>query len=149
MKNIVYSFGLVCCFSACQNTSNSNLSSSYLLDSISQLHLSIKSAAIHSKKLKDSLGYWKVYSKPQVELTEKGIENPAMFITNNLLSNQSIIPFKGVLGGNMMIQRVSLLGDHWAIASFEDGHIGGYMLLSFSVKDTTVKWKLLDVNLND
>jgi hypothetical protein len=65
------------------------------------------------------------------------------------MQHTNLIPMKAVLGGNMQFSRVSLLGKSWAIADFNDGHVGGEMLLNYSVKDTSIEWRVLKWESND
>jgi hypothetical protein len=57
-----------------------------------------------------------------------------------------MIPFKGVLGGKMAFlkEKIFIISDRWVLAYFEDGHINGNMLLSYSVKNGNISWKVID-----
>lgn len=73
--------------------------------------------------------------------------NPRETILEDLLSQRDLLPWEGVLGGTMKIQDprdVWFLGPSWCMAYVEDGHIGGYMLLSYEMGKPKVSWKLLD-----
>lgn len=58
-----------------------------------------------------------------------------------------IIPVDGVLGGTMGFHardEIHVLGDRWVFAPFEDGHIGGHMLLEYSVdRSGKIHWTVL------
>jgi hypothetical protein len=41
-------------------------------------------------------------------------------------------------------ERVFVISDKWVIAYFDDGHIEGNMLLSYSVKNGNISWKVID-----
>ena len=60
--------------------------------------------------------------------------------------DNSLIPYEGVLGGTMGFWRDDflILNDRWAYAYFEDGHIGGYLLLEYTVVDDQVSWKVIN-----
>ncbi|MCX2739999.1 hypothetical protein [Pontibacter anaerobius] len=78
-------------------------------------------------------------------LKRKGLQNPETELMNDLSRKQSeLIPTKGVLGGTMAIRDSRILNDRYALAYYEDGHIGGYMLLKYEVKDGKISWTVLD-----
>ena len=66
----------------------------------------------------------------------------------DLLSRKDLLPWEGVVGGTMRIPGKSdiwFLGPSWCMAYIEDGHIGGYMLLSYEITGPgRIRWKLLD-----
>lgn len=97
-----------------------------------------------------STSYW-TESNPQfITLKRRGVHDASTYIANDLTKRSDLIPFKPVLGGTMMFSRVLLLGANWAVASFEDGHIGGYLLLRYQVQsDNTIRWQVLDKHLSD
>lgn len=78
-------------------------------------------------------------------LQKSGLTNPEADLRNDLLNKQDILLPKGALGGNMTIRDVKILSNRYALAYFEDGHSGGYMLLRFSVEQNNrIAWKVLD-----
>ncbi len=56
---------------------------------------------------------------------------------------------EGVLGGTLDFysrEEIRVLNDRWVLAWFEDGHIGGELLLKYKIDgDRNVYWTLLDV----
>jgi hypothetical protein len=80
----------------------------------------------------------------------KNILNPPGFIKKELLNHPEIIPFEGVLGGTMtflLSDNILILNNKWIYAKFEDGHIGGDMLLEYKVsKDSVVAWEVIDAS---
>lgn len=84
-------------------------------------------------------------------LKKKGLKDPVNDLVNNLLVNAEMIPFEGVAGGTMSFynpKQIYILNDHWAVAYFEDGHIGGHALLKFNVIDQdSIEWTLMDAYL--
>ncbi len=56
---------------------------------------------------------------------------------------------EGVLGGTLGFysrEDIHVLNDRWVLAWFEDGHIGGELLLKYEIDgDRNVHWTLLDV----
>jgi hypothetical protein len=75
-----------------------------------------------------------------------GWEDPLTMLRDDLLSRPEIIPVAPVVGGTMGFydrDGIRLLNDKWALAWFEDGHIGGYLLLEFEIKEEKIDWKVL------
>jgi|SRR5690554_4089383 len=74
-------------------------------------------------------------------------ENPKEKIIDNLVSRPDLIPHEAVLGGTMGfydVNDIHLLNDKWVLAAFEDGHIGGYMLLEFEIAaDDSIDWQVM------
>ena len=78
------------------------------------------------------------------QLKRKGLADPAAQLRDSLAAHRELIPYPGVLGGTMSFSEVLLLKPPFAFAEFEDGHIGGAMLLEYDVVDPgRVKWKRL------
>ena len=80
-------------------------------------------------------------------LKNRGLSNPVSTLKSDLMQHPELIPYKGVLGGNMRFYRehIYILTSHWALAYFDDGHIAGYMLLNFQIgADGNIQWKVLD-----
>jgi len=70
------------------------------------------------------------------ELQRKGLKDPLKEIVAGLQKHPELIPYKGVLGGRMgfyFADMIWVLNKKWVFAYFEDGHIGGWMLLEFKV----------------
>ncbi|MGC9490232.1 MAG: hypothetical protein ACP5CD_03285 [Thermovirgaceae bacterium] len=77
----------------------------------------------------------------------ESITNPRERVLEDLLSRRDLLPWEGVLGGTMKIHRaqdVWFFGPSWCLAYVEDGHIGGYLLLSYKIRETEIEWDLLD-----
>ncbi|ARS36201.1 hypothetical protein [Pontibacter actiniarum] len=78
-------------------------------------------------------------------LQRKGLENPEAALKNDLNRKQDkLIPTDGVLGGSMAIRDSRILNDRYAMAYYEDGHIGGYMILKYEVSNGNISWKVID-----
>jgi len=72
-------------------------------------------------------------------------------IINDLISHPELIPYDGVLGGKMGFyypDEIRVLTDRWVLAGFDDGHINGYMLLSYSIDNGKISWKVIDSYLD-
>lgn len=79
------------------------------------------------------------------KLRKKGLKNPEVDLMNDLNRKQSqLIPAEGVLGGTMAIRDSRILNDRYAMAYYEDGHRGGYMLLKYEVSNGNIAWKVVD-----
>ncbi len=80
-------------------------------------------------------------------LKRQGFDGNIQDIINDLVKHDELIPYKGVLGGKMGFyykERIHVLSDKWVYAYFEDGHISGYMLLSYSIDNKEISWKVID-----
>ena len=137
--------------SACTNTTQTDLLSKTTLrqtDSIKILKHTIDSLTIRTVDLEAKANLW--FTDEDInELKQKGIQSPEKEIIGNLFENTQMIPYYGTLGGKMWIGDVKLLGDRWAIAYFQDGHIDGEMILRYRItKDSTIKWTVIDHYLN-
>lgn len=79
-----------------------------------------------------------------LELRRQGLTNPAAQLRDSLMAHRELIPYPGVLGGTMQFNEVVLLRQPYAFAEFEDGHIGGSILLAYEVPDSShILWKRL------
>ena len=142
---------LVVYISSCNSKgTNSNLTQQQLLDSILKLNIQVDSISKTSLTSGGEMEYWQHEYNPNFsKLKNQGIKTPKVYVIDNLMQHTNLIPMKAVLGGNMQFSRVSLLGKSWAIADFNDGHVGGEMLLNYSVKDTSIEWRVLKWESND
>jgi hypothetical protein len=79
-------------------------------------------------------------------LRRQGLRNPETDLLNDLHRKQrTLIPTEGVLGGTMAIRDARILTDRYAIAYYEDGHIGGYMVLRYQVQPGgIISWQVID-----
>ncbi|MGI6145137.1 MAG: hypothetical protein ACOYED_05135 [Peptococcia bacterium] len=85
-------------------------------------------------------------------LKRQGFTGKLQDIIDDLTEHSELIPFEGVLGGKMGFynkEDIYVLSDKWVLAKFEDGHIGGNMLLRYSVKNNKISWEVLDAYLYD
>jgi len=80
-------------------------------------------------------------------MRRKGLKDPVKDIISDLTQHRELIPYKGILGGTMNFyseSKIWILTNRWVLAYFEDGHIGGYLLLEYEVtSDGGIKWKTL------
>lgn len=82
-------------------------------------------------------------------LRQQGLRNPETDLQNDLIRKQkSVLPTQGTMGGTMAIRDVRILTDRYAIAYFEDGHHGGYMVLRYEVlPGGNITWRVLDTHI--
>ncbi|TVQ40117.1 MAG: hypothetical protein EA384_04210 [Spirochaetaceae bacterium] len=70
----------------------------------------------------------------------------------DLLDRSDLIPFDGILGGTMGFytpDNVFVLSNRWVYARFEDGHIGGEMLLEYRIDGVGgIDWTVLYAELH-
>jgi len=70
------------------------------------------------------------------KLKKAGLSDPEKDLIADLMHHRELIPYDGVMGGTMGFyskQDIHILTSRWILASFEDGHIGGHMLLEYRV----------------
>ena len=78
-------------------------------------------------------------------LKRKGLRNPETDLMNDLNRKQrQLIPVEGTMGGTMAIRESRILNDRYAMAYYEDGHNGGYLLLKYEVNNGNITWKVVD-----
>jgi len=85
----------------------------------------------------------------QIErLQKKGLSDPVNDLRKDLMGEPELITREGVLGGTMgfyFSEGIHVLNERWVFAYFEDGHVGGAMLLRFDIlPDGSIQWKVLD-----
>ncbi|MEX0685446.1 MAG: hypothetical protein WD267_11275 [Balneolales bacterium] len=82
------------------------------------------------------------------EFQQKGLDNPVEDIQQDLLSKPEIIPGDGVLGGTMgflTTDNIEILNNRWVLATYEDGHVMGQLLLRYEVNNNAqISWEILD-----
>jgi len=80
---------------------------------------------------------------------DKGLENPLVAISKDLRSHPELIPANPVPEGQSKFgfygdEAIHVLNDKWVLASFEDGHGTGEMILQYTVGDGgRLNWKPL------
>jgi hypothetical protein len=79
------------------------------------------------------------------KLQRKGLKSPESDLMNDLNRKQNqLIADKGTMGGTMTIRDSRILNDRYALAYYEDGHNGGYMLLKYTVNNGSINWTVVD-----
>lgn len=141
--------GIVVLLASCDDTGRAggrSLKDSILLykDSMRKTHNRISAL----EKTRDSLIFQNNYWFDDIiseDVKQLGIPNPDSFVVADLLNRQELVPEQGILGGTMRFTNVKLLGDRWAIAEMDDGHIMGYVLLKYQVlPGKKLRWSIID-----
>jgi hypothetical protein len=87
-----------------------------------------------------------------MQLKKQGLSNPEEDLASDLMRHRELIPYKGVMGGTMGFYSkndIHVLTSRWAMAFFEDGHIGGHMLLEYDVSPGgEIQWKVISAYLD-
>ena len=103
-----------------------------LVDQLEQAH-KVPAAAIE-------LFGWDVQA-----MKKKGLTDPVSQIIADLKQHRELIPYKGTLGGTMNFYddgKIWILTKKWVLAYFEDGHIAGYLLLEYEIRQGgKITWK--------
>jgi len=73
-------------------------------------------------------------------------------LAQDLLRHTELIPFEGILGGTMGFfgpDNLWFLRGKQVVAYFEDGHVGGHMLLKYRItEDGQIVWKVIKAFLS-
>lgn len=84
---------------------------------------------------------------PSPDLKTNNIDDLISHLKTDLKERKDLIPYKGVLGGTMGFyddKSIHILNYKWVYAHFEDGHIGGEMLLEYDIsEDGKINWKVI------
>nr|HXK50759.1 hypothetical protein [Clostridiales bacterium] len=87
-----------------------------------------------------------------VNLKNEGLADPVNDLKADLMKHPELIPYEGVLGGRMGFYSengIRIINDR-VFAYFEDGHIGGYMVLKYKVSSGgKISWIVLYSKLED
>jgi hypothetical protein len=110
-------------------------------------------AQLQSRRWQEAVRHWAELRSASLDegdiadLRRQGLKNPARDLRADLLTHPELIPFPGVHGGTMYIlpeDRIALLTPPYAFAEFDDGHIGGTMLLEYTIlPGPQIQWKRL------
>lgn len=85
-------------------------------------------------------------------LQKQGLSQLEEALAADLMEHRELIPYKGVMGGTMGFyskKDIYVLTSRWVLAAFEDGHIGGHMLLEYAVSPRgEIQWKVVSAYLD-
>jgi len=108
------------------------------------------SAQMQSRRLQLAVRHWVSARRTLLDdidveiLRRQGLTDPASQLRDSLKAHPELIPYKAVLGGTMSYDDIVLLRPSFVFAEFEDGDIGGAMLLEYEVLDHgRISWKRL------
>jgi hypothetical protein len=91
---------------------------------------------------RSSLRSWEI-----ANLQKNGLPDPEKDLVADLMQHSELIPYEGVMGGTMGFyskKDIHILSSRWVLASFEDGHIGGRMLLEYRVDPGgKIHWRVI------
>ncbi|CAG9620390.1 hypothetical protein [Sutcliffiella rhizosphaerae] len=82
----------------------------------------------------------------RIELEKLNYEGDIEDIKEKVLEQTELIPYEPVLGGVMAFRkdRVKVLSHEWVFAPFDDGHIGGHLLLKYEIKNGEITdWEVV------
>ncbi|TRZ45343.1 hydrolase [Robertkochia solimangrovi] len=71
----------------------------------------------------------------------RNIENPSRYIADKLLEtnetkgNNPLVPYDGMSGSPMKINKIKLLNHKWIICDFSDGKYWGELLIEYQLQD--------------
>ena len=79
-------------------------------------------------------------------LKAEGLSEPASEILYDLTNHNDLIPAEPSLGGKMLFfpTESHFVGPDRVLAYFEDGHTAGRLLMSFTVEQGKISWKVLE-----
>jgi hypothetical protein len=102
---------------------------------------------------KSSAGLPKLYDWELKRLREKGLEDPVNDLIADLMEHPELIPYQGILGGQMgfySANQIHVLTPKWVFASFDDGHMSGHMFLEYQVSPGgRISWRVVDSYIMD
>ncbi len=108
------------------------------------------STQMHARRLALAVRHWVSLKQTllgdlDIEILKRqGLADPVSQLRDSLKAHIEIIPYEAVLGGTMFFEDIVLLQPSFVFARFEDGHIGGAMLLEYEVLDGgRISWKRL------
>ena len=79
-------------------------------------------------------------------LKAEGLKEPASEILYDLTNHNDLIPVEPSLGGKMLFfpTESHFVGPDRVLAYFEDGHTAGRLLMTFTVEQGEIHWKVLE-----
>ncbi|MCO5386498.1 MAG: hypothetical protein NHB14_12825 [Desulfosporosinus sp.] len=151
---IILAVSLIIIFQYQIKLSNAKEKKTSLFNDNSQLQQENEDCATQASGLRRELEKLELgnYDKTtMLKLQAKGYTGQLKDIVADLKMQSELIPYKGIMGGTMGFYHdkdIHVLTDRWALAYFDDGHISGYMLLSYDINNGTISWKVIDSHLD-
>lgn len=131
MKKFFYS-ALVVVIAGCAGTSEEENTLSSKIDSLEREIEALKTA---NDTLSEHL-IQKSYIAKDYPAYFDTIPEPDIFILENLQQDPNLIPKDAVLGGTMRFTAVSFVNDELLLAEYEDGHVMGKAVFSYTINAT-------------
>ncbi len=125
----LFLLGICIFFFSCSNTASADKE---LLQKIDSLQIEIAELKEANDTLSDQL-MKKVFVTKSYPYYFDTISQPEKFLLEELSKGSNLIPKEAVLGGQMRFTSVNFVNDNYIIAEFEDGHILGKALYSYSL----------------
>jgi hypothetical protein len=110
-------------------------------------------AQIQSRRWQQAVRHWAELRSAMLddtdiaELKQLGLARPPRQLRESLISHAELIPYRGIQGGTMFIlpdEAIVLLKPPYVFAEFEDGHVGGAMLVEYTIlPGPQIQWKRL------
>ena len=89
--------------------------------------------------------YWqKNEAESRLAIADSRVEEIDEELSQKNEAVDSLVPVDGSMGGTMAIRDSRILNDRYAMAYYEDGHNGGYMLLKYTVNNGNINWTVVD-----
>ena len=79
-------------------------------------------------------------------MQRRGVADPESRLRRDLAQQPELIPHEPVLGGEMYFvpEGIHALNDRWVLATFEDGHVRGQLLLEYDISHGNVTWQVIE-----
>ena len=116
-----------------------------LSNQVDQLQLSENELKIQVETLILHVNTLTIFDKYRVNSLERLQYPNVAVITTSLYDHPEIIGISAVLGGTMYFNRVYVLDEQYAYATFDDGHLDGGGLYKYVYENEEIKWsRILD-----
>ena len=116
-----------------------------LSNQVDQLQLSENELKIQVETLVLHVNTLTIFDKYRVNSLERLQYPNVATITTSLYDHPEIIGISAVLGGTMYFNRVYVLDEQYAYATFDDGHLDGGGLYKYVYENEEIKWsRILD-----
>ncbi len=133
---------LISCVNKSDTTEQQSKMNSLENENDSLIHLQNQLRSKIDSLVKES-DFWFRNNVDGRQLLKSGINNPEEYIINSLKQKPELIPLASVLGGQMKFSKIKLLGKGCLIAYYEDGHVGGKTIYSYSFTEGKLSFKII------
>ncbi len=78
------------------------------------------------------------------DLKKQGLNDPLNDLKNDLINKRDLIPYRGLRGSRTFFtDDIYFLRYDGVLATFEDGHFAGYLILKYAVNNGTISWEVV------